>query len=171
MAVDFALQHPEMVDALVLVTAAPSGLRLGAAPAGGWGDMEAAYRAGDFRLMSEIEVRMWVDGPQRGPDEVDASIRDMVREMNEIALRNEEKIGEEREAPPAVERLHEIRAPTFVMIGELDQPGMIAAGELLADRVANARHVVMPRVAHLPSMERPAEFNALILDFFSSLTN
>ena len=36
---------------------------------------------------------------------------------------------------------------------------------LLARTIPRARKVVLPRVAHVLNMERPAEINRLILDF------
>jgi pimeloyl-ACP methyl ester carboxylesterase len=42
---------------------------------------------------------------------------------------------------------------------------MVAIAEKLADGIPGAQHVVLPRVAHLPPMERPADFAALLRDF------
>lgn len=127
-----------------------------------------ADEAGDLARLSELEVRKWVDGPRRGPDAVDPAVRDLVREMNLIALTNEESelLGEEREPePPAAGRLGGIRAPTLVVVGELERPEILAAVDLLAREVPGAERAVMRGTAHLPSMERPEEFNALVEEF------
>jgi pimeloyl-ACP methyl ester carboxylesterase len=55
-----------------------------------------------------------------------------------------------------------------VAVGELDQPDMIDIAERLAADIPNARHVVLPGVAHLPPMERPAEFAQLVRQFIGA---
>ncbi len=80
--VDFTLEHPEMTDALVLVAPALSGFAY-------TGDMprqaeqiDLAEEAGDIAQVNELELQIWVDGPYRTPDQVDAQVRERVREMN-----------------------------------------------------------------------------------------
>lgn len=166
--VDFALERPEMVSALVPVCAGVSGNKPSGPPPKEWDELEAAERAGDLERASELEVRIWVDGPHRAPDQVAPAIRDKVRAMNLSALRTPEDLGsEQRLEPPAIGRLGELRAPTLVVIGDLDQPHVVATADRLAGEVAGARRAVMAGTAHLPSMERPTEFNRLALDFLA----
>ena len=61
-------------------------------------------------------------------------------------------------------RLAEIACPTFVLVGELDQPATFEAAARVAAEVAGARLEVWPDVAHVPSLERPADFERLALD-------
>jgi 3-oxoadipate enol-lactonase len=71
--------------------------------------------------------------------------------------------------PAAIERLSEIRAPVLVVVGALDQPDMLRIADLLESRVPRCRKIVLPDTAHLPSMERPAEFNRALLEFLDDL--
>jgi len=164
---DFALRYPERVGALVLVGAAVGGFEGDFKPPEQWEELVAADEAGDLGRVSELEVRIWVDGPRRRPEDVDAAIRDLVREMNLIALQNEASgLGEELSTePPAVDRLSEIVAPVLILVGDSDQPRTLAAADLLAKELPNARKAVVPGTAHLPNMERPQEFNGLVLDY------
>lgn len=165
--IDFALENPERTEALVLVGAAVGGFEFDEGPPERWDELVAADRAGDLGRVSELEVRMWVDGPRRGPDAVDPAVRDLVREMNLIALQNEAlQLGEELEPEtPAASRLSGIQAPTLVLVGDEDRSRTLAAADLLEEELPNVRKVVMAGTAHLPNMERPAEFNRLVLDF------
>lgn len=167
---DFALENPRRVDSLVLVGAAVGGFEHDGEPPEEWDEIVAADEAGDLERVSELEVRMWVDGPGRGPDVVDPVVRDLVREMNLIALQNEAlNLGEERDLePPAATRLSEIQAPALILVGDKDQPRTLAAADLLASDLPNARKAVMPDTAHLPNMERPDEFDHLVLNFLES---
>ncbi len=55
------------------------------------------------------------------------------------------------------------------MVGDLDESGVLSAADRLAQGIAGARKVVMVGTAHLPSMERPAEFNRIVLGFLADL--
>ena len=166
-ALDFALGYPDRVGALVLVGSAVGGFEADFDPPEQWEELVAADEAGDLGRVSELEVEIWAVGPGRRPESVDGSVRDLVYEMNLIALQNEASgMGEELTPdPPAAERLSEVRAPALVVVGDADQPYTLAAADLLAKGLPNARKVVMAGTAHLPNMERPEEFNRIVLDF------
>lgn len=170
-AIDFALDYPNMVEALILVGAGVSGYPFEPGDlAARWDEVEAAFDAGDIALGTELETRMWVDGPYRPSAAVDPAVRAKAYAMN---LRANEMYSEEGEAqpldPPAVDRLGEIGVPALVMVGDQDVPNVLAQADLLASRIAGARKVVIPNTAHLPNMEQPALFNGHVLDFLGTL--
>ena len=169
--IDLALENPERARALVLVGPAISGFGFDEGPPEEWDELVAADEAGDLERVSELEVRMWVDGPRRGPDAVDPAVRDLVREMNLIALKNEAmQLGEELEPEvPAASRLSGIQAPTLVLVGDEDRARTLAAAGLLEGEIPNVHKTVMAGTAHLPNMERPEEFNRLVLGFLEGL--
>ncbi|HEY7036021.1 MAG TPA: alpha/beta fold hydrolase [Thermomicrobiales bacterium] len=164
-----ALTYPERVNALVLSTTGAATAEPTAAVRQLWGDADAAYETGDIAKAVEIELRGWVDGPHRSPAEVDAAVRERVRVMNAPLwerIADEPDAGEEAEfAPPVHERLGEVRVPTLLIVGELDQPYIVGSMERLATTIPGAETVVVRGTAHLPSMERPVEFNRVVLDF------
>ncbi len=84
-------------------------------------------------------------------------MRDLVRETNLIALKNEaSELGDERlPKTPAVNRLGVIQVLTLVIVGDQDRPEIIEAADLLARSIPHARKVVISETAHSPSMERP----------------
>jgi pimeloyl-ACP methyl ester carboxylesterase len=131
--IDFALQNPGRVGALVLVASAVSGFEAESDPPEQWEELVAADEAGDLERVSELEARIWVDGPYRGPDRVEPGVRDLVREMNLIALRNEASgVGDEPPLePPAVGRVVEIQVPTLIIVGDLDQPETLERADVL----------------------------------------
>ena len=174
LAVDFTLTHPEMVSALIPVCAGLGGFEAPDDPAetAYIKRMEEAYHAGDKERLNELEVHLWVDGLGRTPDQVSPTIRERVREMNGLALSREAETDQsepQRLDPPAAGRLSEIHAPTLVIIGDEDLPGVQATANKLATDISGAQKSVIHNTAHVPNMERPDEFNRLVLDFLAPL--
>jgi 3-oxoadipate enol-lactonase len=172
-AVELALERPNLVSALVLV--AP-GLFPDAPPsealAAGWHAIEQALEQDDEKRALDLETAMWVDGPRRDPDDVDQQVRERVRAMNARAWELEESAeGRARVSPPAVERLSEIDVPVLVLVGTEDQSDILAIADRLTDEIANARKVVVDDAAHMLSMERPALFNNVVLEFLTEINH
>jgi 3-oxoadipate enol-lactonase len=169
-ALDTALAHAGLVERLVLVS---PGLGGGA----GSEEMrrfdeeeEAALERGDLDGATELNLRMWVDGPSRDPGDVDPLMRERVRIMQLDAFRAEMPSGVERVRvdPPASDRLGEVRVPALAIAGELDVPFVVDAAERIEREVPGARRVVVPGVAHMVNLERPSEFRQILEDFLRS---
>jgi pimeloyl-ACP methyl ester carboxylesterase len=164
-AIEAAIAAPERVSALIAV-AARTGTPVSSELRAGWERVDEIYEAGDIAGAVEYELRMWVDGPDRGPDAVDPEMRERVREMNAALFERDDVDGEELPLdPPAAERLAEISAPTLIVYGDKDVMDVRqAAGPLVAE-IPGARLAVIPDAAHLPQMERPEVFNEIVLGF------
>lgn len=165
-ALDFTLEFPGMVKSLVMVGSAPGGFQFEGQSPPQEAELEKAIAAGDLERTSELEVQIWVDGPKRSPDQVPAAIRDLVREMNQIALGWEvQALGDDQPFSDSAQRLGEIHVPTLVLWGDVDVARVLAAGESMAANIAHAQKHIMAGTAHMPNMERPAEFNTVVLGF------
>jgi 3-oxoadipate enol-lactonase len=174
LAVDFALEHPDMVASLIPVCAGLGGFEQSATETeiAYWAEIVAAEKAGDSERVNEMEVHLWVDGLGRTPEQVNPTVRQRVREMNGLALARETEASQaqpQRLDPPAVGRLAEIHVPTLVIIGDQDMSGIQQTAGKLASDIPGARQVVIHDAAHVPSMEQPDEFNRVVLDFLGSL--
>ena len=170
-AIEAAIAAPERVSALVAV-AARTGTPVSAALRAGWDRVNELEAAGDIPGAVEYELRMWVDGPDRGPDAVDPQIRDRVREMNAALFARDDVAGEEIPLdPPAADRLSEIAAPTLILYGDRDVIDVRQAAGPLASATPGARLAVIPDTAHLPQMERPDVFNEVVLGFLLGVSS
>ena len=178
LAIDFTLEHPEMVDALIPVTAGVSGfhpseemmkkhpevVRL-------YTRLSEAFEKYDIAQAVEVSLELWTDGPGRLPNHAAPDVRERVREMT---TRNWKRPDGEAQAqtptvplePPAIERLSEISVPVLVILGAWDAPSPL---DTLTAEIPGAKKVVMAETAHHPFMEKPAEFNQIVLDFLGSL--
>ena len=173
-ALDLALEHPEMVSALVLVSATPSGFELQGEPPRYVIDMIGAMQQGDLERASELQIRIWVDGMHREPDEVDAQVRQQASAMNKVAVNNGTAAIADMQPlnpldPPAVERLHEVHTPTLILAGALDHPEIHRAADMMAGAIPDAQTLLIPDSAHVPNMEQPEIFNRAVLDFLSNI--
>lgn len=167
---DFALEHPQMALGLVMINGAPSGFEMQGPPPANVTAMIEAMQKRDLPRISELQLRLWIDGPFRQPNEVDPVVRQRAAQMNQVPIRNftaavADIPPADPLAPPAVERLSDVHVPALVIAGALDDSQILRAVDVLVAGIKGARKVVIPGVAHIPSMEKPAEFNRLLFDF------
>ena len=168
-ALEVALAAPERVAALVLVGSGLPGHEWSDDQKAIWDEEESALRAGDLDAAVEVSLRTWVDGPRRMPEDVDPEVRARVAEMQrrayELQLPLEDEAEEELLVEDVAQRLGEIKAPTLVVVGEEDVPDIQAIADRLAREIPGARRATIAHTAHVPSMERPREFEELVLGF------
>jgi 3-oxoadipate enol-lactonase len=165
LSLDFALEHPEMVDALVLVASGLSGddtpdpeemQRI-------YQDVEVAVEAGDLERATDLELTVWA--PLGTSDPVGRRIREIAQD-NRHANEHDWTLAR-RLDPPAAGRLGEIRVPTLVVLADQDAPIMQTIGSKLAEGIPGARKDVIVGADHLPNMRKPDEFNRLVLEFLN----
>jgi 3-oxoadipate enol-lactonase len=168
-ALDLAIDQPHRVDGLVSVAGGVGGYEP-ELPEGTdippWDDAEKLWESKDWAALSEFETQVWVDGWGQPPDRVDAELRRLVHGWilsNYLAGKEEGK--PQPLDPPAAERFTEVRAPMLVLIGEVDEPGSVAAERHLGASVVGAKVVELAGVAHMIHLEQPERFNQLVLDF------
>jgi 3-oxoadipate enol-lactonase len=165
-ALDLALAQPAKVDRLVLAGSGIDGWEHEAELRAAWEEEGAAFERGDLDEAAWISVRTWLDGPTRDDQAVDPALRRRVFEMQRLALdhENPEAHGEWL-TPSRRERLGDVRAPTLVLVGELDQPSFGRIARFLAAEIPGARFEELPGVAHLPPMEDPVRFADAVIPF------
>ena len=169
-ALDFALEQPAMVSALVLVGGGVGGGQASAEAVARGEEIEAAQEAGDLDLANELELRMWVDGWDQPLGRADPGMRAAVAQMNRAILEREPETADmdhQGLTPPAIERLAEVSAPTLVVIGDVDIPYLRERAEKMAREIPGAHLEVIADAAHVPNMEHPAQFNRMVLEFLA----
>jgi pimeloyl-ACP methyl ester carboxylesterase len=173
----FALVSPDRVAALVV--APPGGY--GAEPTEElrrYGEAEdAALDRGDIEGAVRLNLDFWVAGRERSLAEVDPDVVRRVAGMQRRAFEVQLPVFEGGDPPvpaPAFpdglgERLGDIGAPTFVIVGVHDASVILETAERIRANVRRARVETIPGTAHVPNLERPREFNELVLGFLGGL--
>lgn len=164
-AIDYALSYPERVDGLVLVAPAINGApepasypikiqKLVDA-------IERASQADDIERLNRLEAHAWLDGPGEAEGRVGGNLRLLFLDMNGIALRADDP-GEQRDEMNSFKSFRELTVPIEIVSGELDFPHINERSRKLSGQARRAHLSVIRGAAHLPNLERPAEFNALM---------
>ena len=173
LSVDFTLQYPEMVDALMTVGAVLSGFEEDDPEEFKAKDeeMEEAFRRGDIARSVEISLQIWTDGPFRTPEQVNPQVRERVRAMttHNIERGDDEEVQPQHIEPPAAGRLSEIHVPTLIIVGGEDVEFILSIADKLERDIVGAKKVVIPRTAHHLNMEKPQEFNRVVIDFLEQV--
>ncbi len=171
-ALEVALAQPRRVSALVLVGSGLPGHEWSEEQQAIWAEEEAAFQAGDLDKAVELALRTWVDGPRRRAEDVDPEVRARVAEMQRRIYELQASLEEDDEellVEGVANRLGEIVAPTLVLVGEEDVPDIHAIADRLAREIPGARKALISNTAHVPSIERPREFDELVLGFLQEV--
>lgn len=173
LALDYALDQPEMVSALILVGSAPRGFEIDAdGPDELFAQSEAAFAAGEVDRVAELDMRIWFDGVGRSPEAVNAEARRKAYAMAKLVTEHElTGVGtpvRKTEATPAAERLHELNMPALIVIGENDLPFLRLAADYMNEKLPKAKMALIADAGHLPNMEHPRKFQAALRDFLGN---
>jgi 2-hydroxy-6-oxonona-2,4-dienedioate hydrolase len=69
------------------------------------------------------------------------------------------------------EELARIKAPTLVVWTDHDPTASLDTGRQYQRLIPGAKFVIIPDCSHIPSLERPEEFNRIVLDFLGEGTS
>ena len=171
-ALDLYLDHPELVSGLVLVSPVISGFEPDETMQAFGREEDRLFEAGDLQAATELNMRMWLDGPHRSAGQVDPQVREAVAAMqlHAFQLPEPEKAAVINLDPPAIHRLDEIQVPGLIIAGALDIPAIVSHAQMLAEQVSGAQLKLISEAAHLPNMEQPLLFNDTVQHFIARST-
>ena len=130
-----------------------------------WGERMAVARAEGMESLVDSTIDRWFSPEFRSaePGPVDR-VRDMVRATAVAgftgccaAIRDLD----------LTDRLAEIRIPTLLVVGEHDPGTPVAAHEVIRDRIAGSRLVVIDRARHFTNVETADIFNDALTTFLA----
>jgi 3-oxoadipate enol-lactonase len=159
LSIDFTLAHPEIVQQLILVGAVVSGMPYSQHFLDRGKHVSELMRKGDMKgAISEWSKDKYLIAP--GNETARKRLFDLLsanpQDMNhpDYPLRNK----------PELPRLHEIKVPTLLLTGDADIPDVHAHAGAIEAGIPNARRLVLSGVGHLMYLEKPEEFERLVIN-------
>ena len=167
-AYDLTLEHPEMVDALILVSSNLSEH----VPA--YSDMFARSTEAGKESGATAAAAVWGNDPHQGPMRESARPR-----VLEILTENMPRfryfdghVPVEKLSSsdiPRSQRLSEVQIPTLVISGKHDNVVAREHYRNWAAGIPNAKLVEFPNAAHLVNIDQVDEFNQAVLEFLDNI--
>lgn len=161
-ALDFTLEHPEMVTALIPVSPGLNGYQYSVSE-----QTIAPYRAA-VNEGAEEAVALWLEHSFFAFTKNDRKMRRVVREMLLSNVKGWPSLYSgvvQWPAPPTIERLSAIKVPTLIIVGEQDNSNTLGPAEIMKDRIAGAKKVVIKGAGHHLNLEKPKEFKQVVSRF------
>ncbi|HLK04866.1 MAG TPA: alpha/beta hydrolase [Candidatus Acidoferrum sp.] len=161
--INFALDHPEMTQELVLVGAVVGGMPYSKHFLDRGDVLGKPLEKGDVQgaIAAAINDKYLIAAgndaaKKRMAALLSASPQDLTHPSFEITPK------------PALYRLREIKVPTLLLVGDQDIPDVHAHAGAIEAGIARARRVVVSGVGHLMYLEKPAEFVQLVSGFIEN---
>jgi pimeloyl-ACP methyl ester carboxylesterase len=162
-AIDFTLQYPELVKSLILSGPSLNGYKFTVDDKSklmSLAVMSIARRDKDFNK----SVEFMLDNPIWRQSNLKAHqcLKNMFLDTSlEWALEDIERTIK----PPASERLSEISQKTLLIIGSEDSQPIKEIAGVLESGITTVKKVEIKDTGHLPNLDKPDEFNKIVLEF------
>lgn len=164
-AIDFAIEHPDMVEQVVVMTPLLHGFRYSAATESWSQTWYAVAHSGDTTRL----LHMYMDNPTLGRRLKETpALRKRLEAMlldNFAVYRTDFSqllLGAD---PPALHLLPAVRAPALIVTGDNVNPDIRIIMAMLQRGIRDARRVSIAHTGHLANIERPEEFNRIVLEW------
>lgn len=163
---DFAIAYPNLVKALVLVAPAVSGNAYPASMT--WNGIKnyllIRFKGKKEAIETFIMNPFWqYFFPDPTKQQAYARVLRNVRNPNNFCRVSPRHMTVNK--PYAKSRLSGIRIPTLIIISDHDHPHNIETANLLHREIKDSSKIVIPDCGHLPFVEKPQQFNSLVLQF------
>ncbi len=168
-ALRFAAAYPDKVDALVLYAAAP--------PAGFvyppelgplFGSLPGVAKQYGLDSVWKLLMTTGIAWAPPGRTDVNERLRKLWASYSGKDLLDPHPPSNKVPLPD-IARLSTLRVPTLVIIGDHEMPFIAAAADTFANRIPNAKKVVIPNGGHALHLAQPTAFNGALLDFFNDV--
>jgi len=165
-ALDFALQYPNNVEALVLIASGLNGYS--------WSKEYLELMGSIWSVpQPEIMTKKFLSAPFYAIGMHEPSIKYDVETMTKenfnkvLTWKTFDVHDVHWFFPEPAAKLKDIKAPTFVVYGDQDAEDIKKIAHLLSENIQNVETTIIKNADHLLNFEKPTELNNLVLDFLS----
>jgi uncharacterized protein (TIGR03067 family) len=161
--IDFALEHPDMVASLVPIGPGLSGFEWSHNDEQRFNEIARAAQHSQIGKVADL----WLASGYMAPAMEKPALASRLRELTLDNARNwlANPVLARPIEPPATRRLNQIKAPTLLMVGSRDVPDIQKIVKTLKAGIPHAQQVVVQGAGHMVNMEKPEEFNRVVLGF------
>jgi len=165
-AIDLALDHPDLVRGLLLVASGISGFDSDLAPEGNadyerdgarMKDIFDAWTAGRKDEAKDRMLEYWCSAQTGANREL---AREMIRDNAQEIFTDASANFNTPSKPPAVQRIGSLHVRTVVLQGDRDEPTMNHIGRWIGKSIPGARYVAVPGGDHVINLSKPDVFDA-----------
>ncbi|MCB0463881.1 MAG: alpha/beta hydrolase [Flavobacteriaceae bacterium] len=170
LSVDYALNFPEKIEKLVLVSPGLNGWSYfqDSVASENYTLREVAMSDNDTLKAAELFHKNWAIGPRRNKAKLNAAfVEQSFRLIKSTMQKHWKAEWSKLDTLPAIDRLEKINVPTLVLIGEEDAKDILMIGEKYHKDIPKCTLIEMENVAHLINMEKPELFNQILSDFLN----
>jgi 3-oxoadipate enol-lactonase len=161
--INFALDHPEIVQQLVLVGAVVGGMPYSAHFLDRGSVLGKPLEKGDVQgaIAAAVEDKYLIAS---GHDAAKKRMADL------LAASPQDLTHPDFELPPkpALPRLAEIRVPTLLLVGDADIPDVHAHAGAIEAGIPRSRRIILNNAGHLCYLELPNEFAKIVIGFLQA---
>ncbi len=164
-ALDFALDHPDMVDHMILAASGTSTDAKGESNLQGLAWLSSIAKKDGIAKMVQLvsETSTFISKDNLAAQE---KIRQNYLDNRDIFESDFPLVSFwQPTKPAAADRLGEVRGPVLILIAENDIPAYKEITDKLAKGLASARKIVIPGAAHAINLDKPKEFDDAVLEF------
>lgn len=162
-ALDYAVTDPDGLRSLVVIDGVIGGWQWSREWITAYAPIVEAGRRRDIAQAKSLWLGLSLFAPARAQAPVGARLKQMVDDYSGWHFVNQNP--ERAVSPPAVGRLGTIRAPTLVVVGELDLPDFQRMSERLEREIPGARRATIPGAGHFANMEAPEGVTRALREF------
>lgn len=176
-AIDFTLECPDIVDTLILVGSPVPGYPVELMFTQQqlqelmqrWAPFEQAMKERNIPVMVDCLMADHTLMPSARYATARQRVRENLLEYSFVWLLD--PAPKQELVPSAYERLAEIHAPTLLIVGADDDFQLHKSADKLEQDIPGARRATIPETHHMPNMEKPQEFNQIVLDFLDKASS
>jgi 3-oxoadipate enol-lactonase len=156
----FTLEHPRLVEGLVLVGAVVSGY--------GYSDFFFNRGIANSKPLEKNDTAGLIANWTNDRYLLAADHAAARKQLHDILTASPQDLNHPdyaRPVPASVPRLGEIQAPTLILVGDADIPDVHAHSGVIETGIRNSRRVVVEDAGHLMYLEKPEEFSRIVISF------
>ncbi len=163
-AIDFILQYPQAVQALILHSAVLRGWTFSPDFAAKLAFVRTIASLGKLEAAKQIWIDMLAFHPIEPPSGHPTVMEITADYSGWHWLNPDPEQGVEPQGP---EQLRRIQIPVLVILGEREPPDMLRIANMILQAVPHAQQVILAGAGHLSNMEAPQAYNQVVAQFLA----